>query len=402
MGLNYQKYINRLKQKRQDNPEYALYKQSMQAMAEPMKQMNRTMQGQMAMAGGSIGAIGSTYLQGQSAMQNLAMQSFGAADRSAITRNDALDNQITQMEMTRDAEEERKKNELTKSLITGAATVGGFALGGLGAPLLGGAAKVATDSLMPGTQGIPAGSAPEISPVIAGQGNTDLAGALANSGFSGGSGFNLDSAMLGSQIGAGIGGIGSSFVGGADYNALQQSIGDTLAGISSISTLKTHREFLDTFREKYPMLTSEQDKETFLTMLTLGDYQGAMNLLQGLQAPTAEAEVVESGIDEVEEAVDVQAAPVAKNESATIGESATITEPEPDKEVETAETEQTAAGTGKTYEEWQGMINNGDTSGPTIKMAKIEQFKKFGYWYDAKGKKKTTKPPDYDKYYGGK
>ena len=292
MGLNYQKYINRLKQKRQDNPEYALYKQSMQAMAEPMKQMNRTMQGQMAMAGGSIGAIGSTYLQGQSAMQNLAMQSFGQADRAGIARNDALDSQIMQMEMTRDAEEERKKNELTKSLITGAATIGGFALGGFGGAILGGAAKVATDKLMPTP-----GGAPEISPVVAGQGQTDLGAVLTNSGWSGGGGgssFNLDNAMLGSQIGAGIGGIGSSFVGGADYNALQQSIGDTLAGISAISTLKTHRQFLDTFREKYPLLNTEADKETLLTLLTLGDYQGAMNLLQGLQAPTADAEAIDT------------------------------------------------------------------------------------------------------------
>ena len=292
MGLNYQKYINRLKQKRQDNPEYALYKQSMQAMAEPMKQMNRSMQGQMSMAGGSIGAIGSTYLQGQGAMQNLAMQSFGQADRAGIARNDALDNQITQMEMTRDAEEERKKNELTKSLITGAATIGGFALGGFGGAILGGTAKVATDKLMPTP-----GGAPEISPVVAGQGQTDLGAVLTNSGWSGGGGgssFNLDNAMRGAQIGAGIGGIGSSFVGGADYNALQQSIGDTLAGISAISTLKTHRQFLDTFREKYPLLNTEADKETLLTLLTLGDYQGAMNLLQGLQAPTADAEAIDT------------------------------------------------------------------------------------------------------------
>lgn len=292
MGLNYQKYINRLKQKRQDNPEYALYKQSMQAMAEPMKQMNRSMQGQMSMAGGSIGAIGSTYLQGQAGMQNLAMQSFGQADRAGMARNDALDSQIMQMEMTRDAEEERKKNELTKSLITGAATIGGFALGGFGGAILGGAAKVATDKLMPTP-----GGAPEISPVVAGQGQTDLGAVLTNSGWSGGGGgssFNLDNAMRGAQIGAGIGGIGSSFVGGADYSALQQSIGDTLAGISAISTLKTHRQFLDTFREKYPLLNTEADKETLLTLLTLGDYQGAMNLLQGLQAPTADAEAIDT------------------------------------------------------------------------------------------------------------
>lgn len=291
MGLNYQKYINRLKQKRQDNPEYALYKQSMQAMAEPMKQMNRTMQGQMAMAGGSIGAIGSTYLQGQSAMQNLAMQSFGQADRAGIARNDALDNQITQMEMTRDAEEERKKNELTKSLITGAATIGGFALGGFGGAILGGAAKVATDKLM-----TTPGGAPEISPVVAGQGQTDLGAALANSGWSGGGGgssFNLDNAMRGAQIGAGIGGIGSSFVGGADYSALQQSIGDTLAGISAISTLKTHRQFLDTFREKYQYM-GEKDLELFITQYAMGDIPGMTATLNALQAPTADAEAIDT------------------------------------------------------------------------------------------------------------
>lgn len=291
MGLNYQKYINRLKQKRQDNPEYALYKQSMQAMAEPMKAMNRSMQGQMAMAGGSIGAIGSTYLQGQSAMQNLAMQSFGQADRAGIARNDALDNQITQMEMTRDAEEERKKNELTKSLITGAATIGGFALGGFGGAILGGAAKVATDKLM-----TTPGGAPEISPVVAGQGQTDLGAALANSGWSGGGGgssFNLDNAMRGAQIGAGIGGIGSSFVGGADYSALQQSIGDTLAGISAISTLKTHRQFLDTFREKYQYM-GEKDLELFITQYAMGDIPGMTATLNALQAPTADAEAIDT------------------------------------------------------------------------------------------------------------
>ena len=302
MGLNYQKYINRLKQKRQDNPEYALYKQSMQAMAEPMKQMNRSMQGQMAMAGGSIGAIGSTYLQGQAGMQNLAMQSFGQADRAGMARNDALDSQIMQMEMTRDAEEERKKNELTKSLITGAATIGGFALGGFGGAILGGAANVATDKLMP----TPGAAGDTTMATNIGPSATPSAGnswALptsaqplhaADTSVSSGPGFNMDNAMRGAQIGAGIGGIGSSFVGGADYNALQQSIGDTLAGISAISTLKTHRQFLDTFREKYPLLNTEADKETLLTLLTLGDYQGAMNLLQGLQAPTADAEAIDT------------------------------------------------------------------------------------------------------------
>jgi len=301
MGLNYQKYINRLKQKRQDNPEYALYKQSMQAMAEPMKAMNRSMQGQMAMAGGSIGAIGSTYLQGQSAMQNLAMQSFGQADRAGMARNDALDSQIMQMEMTRDAEEERKKNELTKSLITGAATIGGFALGGFGGAILGGAANVATDKLMP----TPGAAGDTTMATNIGPSATPSAGnswALptsaqplhaADTSVSSGPGFNMDNAMRGAQIGAGIGGIGSSFVGGADYSALQQSIGDTLAGISAISTLKTHRQFLDTFREKYQYM-GEKDLELFITQYAMGDIPGMTATLNALQAPVADVAAVDS------------------------------------------------------------------------------------------------------------
>ena len=295
MGLNYQKYINRLKQKRQDNPEYALYKQSMQAMAEPMKQMNRTMQGQMAMAGGSIGAIGSTYLQGQSAMQNLAMQSFGQADRAGIARNDALDSQIMGLEQQKELEAEQKKNATTKSAITIGATALGALAGTLLLPGAGTAAGAGAGAALAGGGGAAAAgtaagagagaaiAAPAISPVIA---------ALPSAVSTGMSG--IEAAMLGSQIGAGIGGIGSSFVGGADYNALQQSIGDTLAGISAISTLKTHRQFLDTFREKYSLLNGEGDKKMFLSLLTLGDYKGAQAMLDSLQSPVADVAAVDS------------------------------------------------------------------------------------------------------------
>jgi hypothetical protein len=398
MGLNYQKYINRLKQKRQDNPEYALYKQSMQAMAEPMKQMNRTMQGQMAMAGGSIGAIGSTYLQGQAGMQNLAMQSFAGADRAGMARNDALDSQIMQMEMTRDAEEERKKNELTKSLITGAATIGGFALGGFGGAILGGATNVATDKLMP-TPGAAGDTtmATNIGPSATPSALPTSAQPLhaADTSVSSGPGFNLDNAMRGAQIGAGIGGIGSSFVGGADYNALQQGIGDTLAGISAISTLKTHRQFLDTFREKYQYM-GEKDMELLITQYAMGDIPGMTATLNALQAPTADAEAIDTAEPVVADVANDPADPAV-----TVTNGA-----EPTQETKTTETgagnpaETPGGGTGKTYKDWQAMVNKGDTSNATIKQRDVESYKERGYWYDAMGKKKTTKPDDYDKYYG--
>lgn len=393
MGLNYQKYINRLKQKRQDNPEYALYKQSMQAMAEPMKAMNRSMQGQMSMAGGSIGAIGSTYLQGQSAMQNLAMQSFGQADRAGIARNDALDNQITQMEMTRDAEAEQKKNSSIKSGITIGATALGALAGTLLLPGVGTAAGAGAGAAAAGGSGAAAGAgvgaatgaiaAPTISPVIA---STILPAATAATG-------GIEGALLGSQIGAGIGGIGSSFVGGADYNALQQSIGDTLAGISSISTLKTHRQFLDTFREKYQYM-GEKDMELLITQYAMGDIPGMTATLNALQSPVADVTAVDSAPGAV----------VAKDSTGT---DVTVTEgAEPTQETKTTETgagklaETPGGGTGKTYKDWQAMVNDGTMTAEVLKSRNIESYKERGYWYDAKGKKKTTKPDDYDKYYG--
>jgi effector-binding domain-containing protein len=245
------------------------------------------------MAGGSIGAIGSTYLQGQAGMQNLAMQSFGQADRAGIARNDALENQIMGLEQQKGLEAEQKKNATTKSAITiGATALGALAgtmlLPGAGTAAGAGAGAAAAGGSGAAAAGTAAGAgagaaiaAPAISPVIA---------ALPSAVSTGMSG--IEAAMLGSQIGAGIGGIGSSFVGGADYNALQQSIGDTLAGISAISTLQTHRQFLDTFREKYSLLNGEGDKKMFLSLLTLGDYKAAMNFLNSLESPVADAEVI--------------------------------------------------------------------------------------------------------------
>jgi hypothetical protein len=183
-------------------------------------------------------------------------------------------------------------------------------------------------------------------------------------------------------------------VGGADYNALQQSIGDTLAGISAISTLKTHRQFLDTFREKYRLLNGEGDKKMFLTLLALGDYKGAQAMLDSLQSPVADVAAVDSA-----PGADVAIDPTDPTVTVTDGA-------EPTQETKTAETdpanpaETPSGGTGKTYKDWQAMVNDGTPTAEVLKRRNIESYKERGYWIDAKGKKKTTKPDDYDKYYG--
>lgn len=374
MGINYDKYLARLRQKRQDNPEYSIYRQSIQAMAEPMKQMNRAMQGQMKLAGGSIGAIGSSYLQGQSAMRNYATQAFAGADRSVLARNEALDAQIMQLEMQRDAEEQQRRDNLIKGIITGGATLAGFALGGAAGGMLGGAAGSALGSAVtPQESAVPT----DTSPVIAGQNQSG-----------GGAGFDLQNAMHGARLGAGIGGIGSSFVGGVDYNALQQSIGDTLAGIYSMSTLKTQREFLNTFRNNYPLLTLDKDKELLISLLAVGDMEGAQALLESAQSGALPA--TEPVISQSRESIQENKAVLEIVDDASPGKE------QPKTIVEQPEA---IAGTGKSYKDWQGMVNKGDRKSDTIKMRNIESFKERGYWIDAKGRKQASRPSGYDEYY---
>jgi len=232
MGLNYDKYIKRLKAKRAENPEYAYYRQTMQQMVEPLRQMNYQMQGQMNLAGGSVGARAQAGLSAQQGLQQTASTIYGQADRSQQQRNDQLDNQIMGLEMQRDQQKDQQKDAGLKSAIQ----IGATALGAV------------------------AGS------VIPGAGT-----------------------LIGAQIGSAVGGIGSSFVGnggqmGLNYvnpEELQQGIGDTIAGISAASTLKTHRDFMTEFGNKYQLM-STADKQMLTTFITVGDIQGAMEFLKRL------------------------------------------------------------------------------------------------------------------------
>ena len=395
MANRYDKYIARLQAKRRDNPEYAFYRQAMQSLTETQRASTNRMQGQMTLAGASSGAIAQAGLSAQQQMQSTVSGLYTNIDRSAVARNDAIDDRIMALEDQRDAEKEQKKNELIKSGIVLGATAIGAGLG---------------TTLIPGV-GTAAG------------------------------------AMYGAQIGAGVGGIGASFVGGADSSALQQSIGDTLAGVSAVSTLKTHKDFADLFSAKYQYM-SEKDKEMLKMFLYMNDIPGATALLKGITpaSSTPESDTVLGQPDGA-----VAAAPGTTPESMmfsnkpiadgvyTIGDTNTDTfvfsiAANDGKDVseyviynkngdmldELTTTyklnigdkirvtggnveiiSRVQQGTGKTYREWQDMVNkNRDMSPNTITMRNIESYKERGYWIDAKGTKKTSKPPQYDNYYG--
>ncbi|HNX38872.1 MAG TPA: hypothetical protein PKI15_10980, partial [Candidatus Cloacimonadota bacterium] len=87
MGSKYDKALARLRAKRMENPDYSAYRQTMQSLAEPVKALNRSTEGSMRMAGGSIGAMAQTGLASQGMLQDMAAQQWGQADRSARARN---------------------------------------------------------------------------------------------------------------------------------------------------------------------------------------------------------------------------------------------------------------------------------------------------------------------------
>lgn len=235
MSNNYDKYIKRLRQKRAENPEYAFYRQTMQNLTEPVKRVNQAMQGNMLLAGSSSGAMAQAGLNSQNSLQGAATNLYSQYSGRAMERNDRLDSQIMGMEMQRDKEQDAKKDNALKSgLMIGTTALGAVA-------------------------GIPMGNP-----------------------------------MLGAQVGSGVGGILGGMVGSggefgmqnADPDVIAQGIGDTLAGISAISTLNTQKQQLNQLTEAIPLMKGMDSSalEVFKLKLTAGDIPGALAILDGVNA----------------------------------------------------------------------------------------------------------------------
>lgn len=233
--VNYDKYINRLRAKRMNNPEYAFYRQTMFGMTEPLKRVQGQMQGAMNMASGSIGARAQAGLSGQQQLQGMATGLYEQADRAAVARNDQLDQQIMQMQMASDEQKQARKNAGLKSAIN----IGATALGaGVGA--------------------------------IAGN------------------------PLIGAQIGSAAGGILGGFVGGggklgmnyANMEEINQGIGDMVAGIGAVSTLKEHKDLADMIKTKLPGLSGD-NLNTFKALVEAGLVKEAQAFLKGLNVSPA-------------------------------------------------------------------------------------------------------------------
>ncbi|HNX37621.1 MAG TPA: glycine zipper family protein [Candidatus Cloacimonadota bacterium] len=211
MGNRYDKSLNRLRQKRMDNPEYTAFRRVMAGMAEPVKAINRQTSGNIQKAGGSIGTIAQSGFKSQEMIQDMATERYNVADTEVQRRRSILDDQIEQTTQLRDAEDDKQKDAGLKT---------GIKLGG----------------------------------TIVGAGVGALAG----------------DPVSGAQIGSAAGDIGASFVGGGgkfgaqyvDEQQLAQGIADTATGILSTITLseqkKMVKETAGFFGENMGNMTSEE------------------------------------------------------------------------------------------------------------------------------------------------
>lgn len=249
MGMHWDKYINRLKARRAEDPAYASIRRATAAMAEPSMAVNRQIQGNLALTGGSIGAKAELQNQAGQQMQNMQQNIIHTIPRQDT---DALDQQITQMEMARDQEQEQRKDNRLKTILQ----AGGTALG-----------AVAGTIIAPG-----AGT------------------------------------MLGAQIGSALGGTASGFVGGGgdmgwnytDPQQVIQGVADTMQGISSAVTLGSQKQLATDFASAYPSMTND-DKEMYkLAILTRNtDLMRTILKRVGLAQNNANLQGVETDINTI-------------------------------------------------------------------------------------------------------
>ena len=117
-------------------------------------------------------------------------------------------------------------------------------------------------------------------------------------------------------------------------------------------------------------------------------------LLNKGKTPTVRDEV-RTQLDELKKAGDTAEGLLIKMRGAA-NASPALTPP-----AEAATPAATQTGTGKSYAEWQNLVNGGDMSAATINMRNIESFKERGFWINARGQRVTTVPPGYSDVYGG-
>lgn len=146
--MDYDKYINRLKQTAGENPYRDATAQSFRGSADI--QQGEILSNIMARGGYSSGAIAGTQSKIEQTKQGMRTDAFNQAAAKDTARADEIQGGITQLEMQQDAYEEQKKAEEDAKkdawLKTGL-SIGGAVLGGVAGSIIPGAGTLAGASI---------------------------------------------------------------------------------------------------------------------------------------------------------------------------------------------------------------------------------------------------------------
>jgi hypothetical protein len=136
MANQYDTYLNRLRSIKASNPEMRIYERNIQALSQPFNLLNRKVASMTQRGGASTAAQVAALNEGRNQWNQMQNQAYTQALGAQQTRFGNLDEKIAEVEMARDAENDRLKKEkaakiteAVRSGVQGLAMAAGAAIG---------------------------------------------------------------------------------------------------------------------------------------------------------------------------------------------------------------------------------------------------------------------------------
>lgn len=250
MKIDYSKYINKLKTKRENSPYWQAFRRSLSSVSNDTRSIRNTMSGRMDKAGGSVAAIAQAEQESQSDVRKFNNSMFADMSEKDTARTDEIDSRIEQLQFSQD-EQNRAEAERLKAERNAKRSGLGKAAIQIGTTMLG--------------AGIGVASAGTLAPISA--------------------------ALIGGSIGGGIGQMAGSFVGGSGKMAINHlnpeefmmGFQDTARSVSSALTLSSQKSDLSSMTELLKSKNLSVTDIIFLQeFLKSGDLAGAKQYLGGI------------------------------------------------------------------------------------------------------------------------
>lgn len=146
MANQYDTYLNRLRSIKASNPEMRIYERNMQALSQPFNLLNRKVAAMTQRGGASTAAQVAALNEGRNQWNQMQNQAYTQALGAQQDRFGRLDEKIAEVEMAREAENDRLKKEkaakITEAIrsgVQGLAMAAGAAIGASGGNAMAGA-----------------------------------------------------------------------------------------------------------------------------------------------------------------------------------------------------------------------------------------------------------------------